>query len=223
MTDPTTCITYNKEQPICTPNENSTWYSGTKNMVTWYMFNSIYLPYGSLDLYFYYEKDYFYYKTINISNIGTNRGFYPVYIDNNWFPLNCSERDINWNYTLLLIGNKINPDNILNDTFSKWKPVKFNIIQNASSTCSNNNNYNITNVNNTAKKYEQENNFDTWKIIIIVVLIIMILIISILIFYMRKKFYNFFKKENEDKNLNEKIIYIENISFQKPNEFDQSK
>lgn len=218
MTDPTKCITYNKDQPICSPNENSTWYSGTKNLVTWYIFNSIYNLYDSLDLYFYYEKDYFYYKTINFTNIGANRGFYPVYIDNNWFPINCTEKDIKWNYTVLLIGNKLNADIIINDTVSQWKPVNFNIIQNASSNCFNNN-YNNTNGNNTNKINNQENKIDTWKIIIIVVLIIMIIIITILIISIRKKFFRFFKKENEDKILNEKIICIEGMPFQKPNEF----
>jgi hypothetical protein len=220
MTDPTTCITYNKEQPICSPNENSTWYLGTQNLVTWYMFNSIYLPYDSLNLYFYYKKDYFYYKTINFTNIGTNRGFYPIYIDNKWFPINCTEKDIKWNYTVLLIGNKLNADIIINDTFSQWKPVNFNIIQNASSNCFNNN-YNITNDNNTNSKSNQEIKFDTWKIIIIVVLIIMAIIISIFIFYIRKKIFIFFKKENKHNISNEKISYNKNVSFQKPNEINK--
>lgn len=218
MVDLTSCISYNKDQPICLPNENTTWYLGTKNFVTWYIFNPIYNPYESLNLYFYYEKDYFYYQTINFTNIGTNRGFFPVFIDNQWFPMNCTEKDINWNYTLLLLGNKINPNNILNDTLSQWKPVKFNIIQNASLSCSNNNNYNISNINNEDNK--TGNKLDTWKIIVIVILIIVTLIITILLFYIRKKLFRFFKKDN---NLNEKIIYIENVCYQKPDEPDYHK
>lgn len=200
------------DQPICSPNENSTWYSGT-NLVTWYIYNSIYLEYDILNLYFYYEKDFNYYQIINFTNIETNRGFYPVNIDNNWFPINCTENDIKWNYTLLLLGNTTNPNYVLNDTLSEWKRVNFNIIQNSSISCINNSS-NINNSNN----YGSDSKLDKWKIIVIVVVIILTIIILSILFYIRKKVFISFK--NKNKKINETQIYIKEVYYQKPNEAD---
>lgn len=208
----TVCIKDIKEQPICSPDENSTWYSGSTNLVTWYIYNSIYLDYGRLNLYFYYEKDFNYYQIINFTNIGTNRGFYPVKIDNSWFPINCTENDIKWKYTLLLLGNTTNPNYVLNDTLSEWKRVNFNIIQNSSISCLNNNSsINSGNLSSDSK-------FDKWKIIVIVIVIILIIVTLSILFYIRKKLLILFK--NKNKKINKKHIYIKDVYYQKPNEAD---
>lgn len=236
MSNITLCPFEVTDTHICYPTINSTWYEGTNNMVKWFIFDPIYRNnYSSLSLYFYYKNNYQYHQTVKFTNIAIDKGFYPFFIDKNFFPINCTENEIKWDYSLLLVGNKINPNIVLNSTFSDWIPTNFILIQNSSQSCSNNsygmNNTIINPFNNEKNNEIHNNNLDKWKIIIIVVLILIFLIISIIIlFLIRKKIYKKISKkdniceilflENEKKD-NIKIIKPDEniIKYEKPNSY----
>lgn len=224
MSNITLCPFEVTDTHICYPAKNTIWYYGTNNMVKWFIFDPIYRNnYTSLSLYFYYKNNYQYYQTTKFSNIGIDKGFYPFFIDNSFFPINCTENEIKWDYSLLLVGNKINPNIVLNSTFSDWKPTNFILIQNSSQSCYNNNN----SITNSSNNEIYNNKIDKWKIIIIVVLIIILLIILIVImFLIRKKIYKKITK-NENiceilslKNENENMKPDEkNTKYEKPNSY----
>jgi hypothetical protein len=227
MSNVTLCPFEITDTHICYPTKKSTWYLGTNDLIKWFVYDPIYHNnYSSLSLYFYYRKNYQYYQTVNFTNIGIDRSFYPLFIDNSFFPINCTENELRWDYSLLLLGDKENPNIVLNSTFSKWIPTNFILIQNASQSCSNN----TSNVINSPSNEENNivnNKIDTWKIIVIIVLIFVFLLLLILILFFRKKFFKKNKKEDDIYEIIvEKNIIIKNmkpdeniIKKEKPNSY----
>lgn len=218
------CIISNTTQPICSnkeiccPNYDSTWYSETYNLITWEKINPAYFNYNLLDIYFYYKKDYQKIHIMNFTNISVGKGYYIVYVDDKWFlnnSLNLGETKT-WNYTIIIVGNKINVDNELDNTFSPFKSVDFNIIQKGKINTSNitqiipvSNSTNYVNSEQTIQK----DKFDIWKIILIVISFIIIIIICFLIY--KLKIYKKVKKsfKSDEKKTSETL-------YQKPNEIE---
>lgn len=196
MDNNTLCQLKYTNQPICNPNINTTWYQGNNKLITWSIYSPLYSNYKSLNLYFYYRKNYQYFSTINFTNIGINKGYYSILIDYNWFPTNCTENDITWDYTVLLLGNGMNPNNELNNTLSEWVPVNFNLIQNKSNVpCLNiDNQTSITNnsTSNIIPSNYKSNKMDIWKIIVIVISLLIFILICLL--FIKIKFYKKVKK-----------------------------
>lgn len=217
MSNITLCPFEITDTHICYPTTNSTWYEGTNNMVKWFIFDPIYRNnYSSLSLYFYYKNNYQYYQTVKFTNIAIDRGFYPFFIDKNFFPINCTENELKWDYSLLLLGNKINPNIVLNSSFSDWIPTNFILIQNASQSCFENINNTMTN----SSDIQNNNNFgymkkiETWKIIVIVIcciLLLIILAILIRLLYIKKIIFRKNKNHSEINN-----IILKEIVYQKP-------
>lgn len=230
---PHICNTNIYSQPVCTPNNNTIWYINTWNFVTWDITNILYFNYDKLSLYFYYQENYKFYKTVNFTNIGSNDGYYSLLINNSFLP-KC-EKNKNWNYSLLLVGDNVNPDDEITDKLSKWKRVDFNIIQNIS--CSDNNNNTITNSSNIQSESNKNGtkNIEIWKIIVIVICCILLCLITIILIrlmYIKKIIIRKNKNYNE-KNHNEvnceilkETIYqkpeikesIKKFNYNKPNE-----
>jgi hypothetical protein len=68
---------------------------------------------------------------MNFTDISLGKGYQIVYIDKKWFLNETTNigRSQMWNYTIIIMGNKVNPDLQLDNTFSPFKNVNFNIIQ----------------------------------------------------------------------------------------------
>lgn len=236
MNDNSLCPPKLTNNHICYPKENSILYEGMDFMVKWYIYDPIYHQnYSSLSLYFYYKKNYLYYKTLSFKDIGIDRGYYPLTIDNTFFPINCTENEIKWDYSLLLTGDKVDENVVLNNSLIGWIPTNFILIQNASSSCLNNtiNNTSIDNSKNSS--IFQNNNtenikIEPWKIIVIVICCLLLLIVSIILIrltYIKKmlirKNKDFYEIEENIKNINvnKEIIYKESNKDEentKPNE-----
>lgn len=199
--------------PICLPDNSSLWYNGTFNLVSWDITNILYYPYDKLNLYFYYRNEYQFTNTINFTNIGAKDGYYSVFINNNWFP-SCEENKT-WNYTALLVGNDINPEDQINNKVSKWKRIDFNVVQNG--TCSDNipsNTSNSQNTNSNPNNIKLEN----WKIAVIVICCSLFIIICLIL--IKIKFFKKMKNKDIEIKIIEKEIIINDGILQKPNEID---
>lgn len=187
-------------QNICSPKNNDLWYKDTYNLITWEIAYPYYkIPSSpTLSIYFYYQENYQYYHIFNYSNININDGFHVVYINDSFFP-NNNELNKKWEYMVIIVGNSTNPDEEINNTFSNFPKVEFNIVQNTttlppsisiqSSTSniiptSSENSINNGNINYNYKN----NNIETWKIIVITICcIFFILILFLGIWIYRKK------------------------------------
>lgn len=232
MTDNSLCPPKLTNNHICYPKENSIWYEGMDFMIKWYIYDPIYHQnYTSLNLYFYYKKNYLYYKTLDFKNIGIDRGYYPLTIDNTFFPINCTENEIKWDYSLLLTGDKVDENIVLNNSLIGWIPTNFILIQNASSSCLNNiiNNTLTDNTKNSTIIQNENNignkNIDVWKIIVIVICCVLLIIISVILirFIYIKKIIIIKRKNNKE--INESIKNLNNnkpdekINYEKPNSY----
>lgn len=217
------CIPNSKNQYICSnmaiccPYKSLIWNSRF-NLITW---NMMYPAYGNnslIDIYFYYIKDYQYFHIMNFTDISVGIGYYIVDIDNKWFLNTSLETGVmkEWNYTVIIVSNKINPDLELNDKLSNYRSVDFTIIQNGtltqSSTYSNlpTPTDSISN-RNTKNDNGYKNSLEIWKIIVIIVGVIIFLLIVFLLIY-KKIFKNKTAKEFHNEHITEVII------FQKPDE-----
>lgn len=227
-------------QNICSPKNKELWYKDTYNLITWEIAYPYYkIPSSpTLSIYFYYQENYKYYHAFNYTNININDGFHVVYINDSFFP-NNNELNKKWEYMVIIVGNSTNPDEEINNIFSNFPKVEFNIIQNMttlptsisiqSSTSniiptSSENSINNENINYNYKN----NNVETWKIIVITIcLILLFLIIFLGIWIYRKK--RFLKSTIEyEESINISIIYekpylkeikdIKKLNYQKPNE-----
>lgn len=242
MSNITFCPPKITSKHICYPQEGSMWYENTNNMVKWYIYDPIYHNnYTSLSLYFYYIENYQYYKTISFKNIAIDRGFYPFTIDNGFFPKNCTEKEIKWNYSLLLIGDTIDDNIVLNNTLIGWIPTDFILVQNASKSCSTNITNNNTFTDNSQNSSISQNeygisgtkNIKNWEIIVIVICCLLFILLSIILLrliYIKKiiirKNGNCENIKNinikEIKELNKDIIYTKhdiNNKYEKPNSY----
>lgn len=101
--------------PICCPQENTIWKYNTYNLLVW---SIMYPPYSNdslIDIYFYYKENYQYYHIINLTDVNVGFGYHVFYIDDKWFPISLDFNTTkSWNYTVLIVKNKVNPDNELN-------------------------------------------------------------------------------------------------------------
>jgi hypothetical protein len=205
--NPQICSSQDYSQPVCTPNNKTIWYSNTYNLATWEVSNTLYFYYDKLNIYFYYRKNYQFFKTVNFTNIGINQGYYSLYVNNDFFPSNCTQNVEIFNYTMLLLGNGTNPDDVIDDPLSKWERIDFNIIQNI--TCvSNNNTSNETNIQYENSKSDNSLKLEVWKIIIIVICCLLFIIISIILIKIK-----FFKNKKT-------FIKNNDLIYQKPNEIE---
>lgn len=208
--DPKLCSTKDYNQPVCTPTSTSVWYNDTYNIITWDITNGLYFYYEKLNLYFYYRENYIFYETVNFKNISANKGYYSLLVDKNWFPKNqYNENNITLDYSLLLVGNDIDPYKEINDRTSKWKRVDFKLN-------SNNTYINKTVTQDSSNNIKNNLKMDVWKIIIIsiccfLIIVILLILIKIILFKKKQKTIN---KNNE---INEIII---DKGFQKPDEID---
>lgn len=204
------------DMAICCPYKSLNWNSKF-NLVTW---NMMYPAYGNnslVDIYFYYIKDYQHFHIMNFTDISVGIGYYIIDIDNKWF-LNTSletGKMKEWNYTVIIVSNKVNPDLELNDKLSNYRSVDFTIIQNGtltqSSTYSNLPIPTNSISDENRKNYVYKNGFSIWKIIVIILgLIIFLLVICLLIYKKIRKRKT--TKEFHDEHITEIIIY------QKPDE-----
>lgn len=109
---------------ICSPTNTSIWHENSWNIIKWNIFDTLYINYDKLDIYFYYRENYQYYNTFNINKIPVNKGFQPIFLNNTYF--NKKENNTLY-YSILVIGEGINPNDELNNTLSKWKPINFKI------------------------------------------------------------------------------------------------
>lgn len=226
---PSICNAKTEKQPVCLPNNETVWYQNTWNLVTWELTGLLYINYEHLNLYFYYQKNYNFYKTLDFKNINKGNGYFSLLVNDSFFP--TCEQNKNWNYSLLLLGNDTNPDDVINNKLTKWNRVDFNIIQNSSCINNNLNSTNITNISNPQNS-ESDNNdvinkkFETWKIIIIAICCLLFIIISAILVRLtfikkRNKKNNEFNEIIEDKILN-KVIYIKPddiVKYEKPNSY----
>lgn len=234
MSNTTLCPFNITSTPVCTPDVNTTWYEGSHYFVKWFIYHPDFDKYEIINLYFYYMENYQYYKTVNYLNISSIRGYYPVFIDNSFFPINCTEKDITWDYRLLLIGNNIDPNSVLNDTLGigKWHPTKFYLVQKSSNSCSNNIYSNSTFSNSSGIQSESNLSsskiMDTWKIVVITICCVLFILISMILLKL-----TFFKNSKELKNkklkyIKQETIYIKPdqkdskiIEIHKPNQIDK--
>lgn len=229
-------------QNICSPKNKDLWYKDTYNLITWEIAYPYYkIPSSpTLSIYFYYQENYQYYHTFNYTNININDGFHVVYINDSFFP-NNNELNKKWEYMVIIVGNSTNPDEEINNIFSNFPKVEFNIIQNMTSLptsisiqsstsniipTSSENSINNGNINYNYKN----NNIETWKIIVITICLILLFLISFLgIWIYRKK--RFLKSTIEyEESINIEIIYekpdlkdlkdINKFDYQKPNQID---
>lgn len=210
MSNKTSCTS----KSVCMPSKETIWYSNSYNLVTWQILYSGYIYYDTLDFYFYYEENYKYFISSNFTNIKVNNGYYSVFVDNNWFP-NNSYIDKTWNYTLLVIGSGINPENEIYNQLSTFPKINFNIIQNIT-----NNNGSIspsTPENNscTECKYNENNiKMQPWKIITITICCVIIIILFISFLFYKKRKLN--KQKAKKDNIIE-VTIIEHL-YQKPDD-----
>jgi hypothetical protein len=234
--NPPSChIQKDYSQPVCFPNSKSIWYNGTYNLISWDITNGLYFSYDKLNLFFYYRKNYQFFKTVNFTNIGASDGYYSVLVKNDWFPENCSQNNITWDYSALLIGENINPDDQINNKVSEWKRIDFKVVQNG--TCIDNiNNSTINNNTSNSSSVQSDTHFsnakiDTWKIIVIVVCCVLLCLITITLIrliYIKKiiirknKNYNEINGKNLKEIINQKPDINESIkdsNYSKPNEY----
>lgn len=229
-------------QNICSPKNKDLWYKDTYNLITWEIAYPYYkIPSSpTLSIYFYYQENYQYYHTFNYTNININDGFHVIYINDSFFP-NNNELNKKWEYMVIIVGNSTNPDEEINNIFSNFPKVEFNIIQNMTtlptsiSIQSSTSNIIPTSseksINNENLNYNyKNNNVETWKIIVITIcLILLFLIIFLGIWIYRKK--RFLKNTMEyEESINISIIYekpdlkeindIKKVNYQKPNQID---
>lgn len=217
---PPICYSRTEEQPVCLPNNSTIWYKNTWNIVNWDLTGLLYIRYERLSLYFYYQENYNFYETLSFKNINRGNGYVSLLVNDSFFP-SCVQ-DKKWNYSLLVLGNDTNPDDVINNRLSDFKRIDFNIIQNG--TCTDKFN-NSTIKNNTLTNSSNMNNNDnisvkmeTWKIIVIVICCLLFIIISIILIrliYIKKIIIN----KNIKSNKNEKNIITIDIKekiYKKP-------
>lgn len=225
---PPLCNVKIANQPVCLPTNETIWYKNTWNFVSWDIKSPYYIKYNKLNLYFYYQENYKFYKTVSFNNIGANNGFYSLLVNDRFFPI-CEENK-NWNYSVLLVGEGVDPDNEISSMIPTWHRIDFNVIQNG--TCSdviNNSTINNNNTSNSSVIQDVTNpsntKIDTWKIIVIVICLLLIIIISIILIrliYIKKIIIKNNKKLNKTES-NIITIDIKENMYQKPGIKEQIK
>lgn len=196
--------------------------------MTWEIANPIYQTEYSLNIFFYYYKNYHYYQTIGFKNVNVNDGYQVIYVNDSFFP-NINETNIKWNYMVIIVGNNSDPDKEIKNVFSPFQRVNFYIYQNSTSLSFSTTSQTLyhlpTSTENIAKNEKSyvDYKIQTWKIIVISISLFILILLIIIIIITRKR--RIFKRKLRESNFVE-IIYqkpeikeMEKEFLQKPNQF----